>query len=434
MTSLTGEGWKRLSEHLDLEARLAASPEPVIVTAELIKEISGREPRLMSKFDTRESRPPALARATILPITNGKYAILGGDGYAELPPPTKEKHWQVSQCSLNLGTLPWKTGPTSESQALDMANATGLLQDFLGDPGACLTIRGRLRSPRFDFEFDTRCGTVPLTVDGVQIEVDSGFEGASIHLIEAKLGARTNFHIRQLYYPVRMWRTLLPEKSVSASFLTWSNRCFSLRKYQFEPLLRYQALTLADSVDYYFDQPEPIPNLEELLETTPERNTPNLPFPQADDVRRVGDVADALSAGVVTRAGIAERFDLDERQADYYANAAAYLGLLERNTTGFALTAFGAQLVTLPYASRQTLLLRQIIQRPVFRRSIQLLCETGHYASREQIAEWIAETSGLCGQTPLRRASTVLAWTRWARQSANPAQLELWGTAQPART
>ncbi|HMA95617.1 MAG TPA: hypothetical protein VKP30_23170, partial [Polyangiaceae bacterium] len=171
MASLTGDAWQRISEHLQLSERLAASCEPVVVSADAIKQLTGREPRLMSKFDTRESRPPALADATILPVTNGSYAILPGDGYADVPAPSLVRHWPPSKAAARLGSLPWITGPTSESQILDMANATGLLQDFLGDDGACLTIRGRLRSPRFEFEFDTPHGRAPLTVEGVQIEV-----------------------------------------------------------------------------------------------------------------------------------------------------------------------------------------------------------------------------------------------------------------------
>ncbi len=132
MANLTGDAWQRLSERLDLTTRLLESGEPIIVTAETIKEITGREPRLMSKFDTRESRPLALAQATILPVTNGTYAILSGDGYADVPPPTAVKHWRSPTQATRLGTLPWKTGPTSESQVLDMAGATGLLHDFPG--------------------------------------------------------------------------------------------------------------------------------------------------------------------------------------------------------------------------------------------------------------------------------------------------------------
>src|SRR5512133_520630 len=241
-----------------------------------------------------------------------------------------------------------------------MANATGLLQDFLRDDGACLTIRGRLRSPCFEFEFDTPHGRAPLTVEGVQIEVDSGFEGSGLHLIEAKLGARSNFHVRQLYYPIRMWAELLPAKPTCAVFLAWSNRCYSLRKYCFDPIERYHALVLTKSVDYYLDEPHPIPSLEQLLEKTVEENC-SLPFPQADDLRRVIDVVDAVAAGVVTRPEIASRFDVNERQADYYANAAAYLGLIHRGQAGFEPTAIGKQFVSCSFSARQTLLLRQLL-------------------------------------------------------------------------
>jgi len=425
MANLTSDGWQRLSERLEISARLAASPAPIIVTAETIKEVSGREPRLMSKFDTRESRPAPLAQATILPISNGTYAILSGDGYADVPAAKAIKHWQASRAAARFGSLPWKTAPMSESQALDMANASGLLHDFLGDPEACLTIRGRLRSPKFSFLFETKLGSVPLTADGVQIEVDSGFEGSALHLIEAKLGARTNFHIRQLYYPLRMWATLLPNKPVSALFLTWSNRCYSLRKFRFDPLDRYHALVASDSVDYYLDEPGPIPTLEVLLDTTTEEDCSSLPFPQANDIRRVIDVVDAVAAGVVTRAGIAARFEIDARQADYYANAAAYLGLVQRSAQGFEATPIGAQFATLEFTARQTLLLRQLIQRPVFRQTVIHLCATGTFPMHERVAEWVSSASGLTGRTPLRRAATVLAWVRWAQQAANPVQLEL---------
>jgi len=425
MASLTGDGWHRLSKHLQLSERLAASCEPILVSADLIKQLTGREPRLMSKFDTRESRPPALADATILPITNGSYAILPGDGYADVPAPSSVKHWRPSKSAARLGSLPWETGPTSESQILDMATATGLLHDFLGDEDACLTIRGRLRSPRFEFEFDTPHGRAPLTVDGVQIEVDSGFEGSGLHLIEAKLGARSNFHVRQLYYPLRMWAELLPGKPIYALFLAWSNRCYSLRKFWFDPIQRYHSLLLTKSVDYYLDEPGPVPSLEQLLETTVEEDCP-LPFPQADDVRRVIDVVDAVAAGVVTRPEIASRFDINERQADYYANAAAYLGLIHRVQAAFEPTAVGKQFVSHSFSARQTLLLRQLLQRPVFRSAAEALCTTGGHPTKERIAEWISATTLLSGETTLRRASTVAAWVRWAEQATRRKQLELY--------
>ncbi|MGC4070903.1 MAG: hypothetical protein QM784_40760 [Polyangiaceae bacterium] len=425
MTSLTGDAWSRLNERLGLVERLQTSADPVYLGAEFIKEATGREPRLMCKFDTRESRPRVLSEATVLPVNNGTYVVLAGDGYADVPAPARVKYWRPPEWALRLCTLPWKSGPSSESQALDMATATGLLHDFLRDPGACLTVRGRLRSPKFSFEFDTRHGSVPVTVDGVQVEVDSGFEGAELHLIEAKLGARTNFHIRQTYYPLRMWERLLPSKARSAVFLTWSNRCFSLRKVRFEPSECYHGLRFTDSVDYYLDEPGPIPTFEELLSSTDEEDASLLPFPQADDVRRVIDVVDAVEAGVTARTGIAMRFDVNERQADYYANAAAYLGLVRRGDGGFEQTELGRTYVGLSFASRQATLLRQMARRPVFRQAMALVSAKGVLPSQDQVSEWISLSTGLTGNTSIRRARTVLSWIRWAQQASNPTQLDL---------
>ncbi|HEY5377325.1 MAG TPA: hypothetical protein VIK01_26780, partial [Polyangiaceae bacterium] len=126
----------------------------------------------MTKFDTRESRPGLLANATILPVSNGTYAVLPGDGYADVPSAKEYRSMPVPKLIRSLETLPWSTGPSSESQALDMAQATGILEDFLND-SVRLTIRGRLRSPRIEFFFDGGGRRIPVTAEGVQIEVDS---------------------------------------------------------------------------------------------------------------------------------------------------------------------------------------------------------------------------------------------------------------------
>src|SRR6185503_14404244 len=98
-----------------------------LVSADQIKTVTGREPRLMAKFDTRESRPQALASSTVLPLSNGAYALVAGDGYFDVPAASSVKHWPTPTIKKRLQTLPWQAGPSSESQALDMAVASGML-------------------------------------------------------------------------------------------------------------------------------------------------------------------------------------------------------------------------------------------------------------------------------------------------------------------
>lgn len=412
MAGPTSEAWERLFTELSLEERLSAGP--VRITADEIKALSGREPRLMTKFDTRESRPARLARHTLLPLTNGSYALLRGDGYADVPETPRVKFWTPPDLRRSLLTLPWQSGPSSESQALDMAMATGLLQDFLSDPDARLTIRGRLRAPRFEFEFDSDAGPSTLTVDGVQVEVDSGLEGHAIHLVEAKLGARTNFHIRQLYYPMRMWSALVPDKPVTTVFLSWSNRCFSLRSFAFAPIERYHAARLIAAVDYFLDEPGRPPQLGDALTAARLELAEGAPFPQADDMRRVIDVVDAVASASSTRAEIAARYEFDERQADYYANAARFLGLLTRAEQGFELTEIGRDFVAGNLTTRTYIVLRQLAARPVFRSLLERIHADAGLPEIAEVADMITAATGLTGATPLRRASTVLAWARWA--------------------
>jgi hypothetical protein len=157
--------------------------------------------------------------------------------------------------------------------------------------------------------------------------------------------------------------------------------------------------------------------LPELLEATScEEATPGIPFPQADEARRVIDVIDAAAAGQGRRSEIAERYDFNERQADYYANAAAFLGFLRRTQSGFELSDLGQRFAVLPFSERQTLFLCQIARRPVFREAMQRLCESGSLPRQEEIAELVSKNTGLTGKTPLRRARTVLSWGRWLEQ------------------
>jgi hypothetical protein len=290
-----------------------------------------------------------------------------------------------------------------------------------------LTIRGRLRSPSFDFSFDSEGHPIPLTASGVQIEVDAGLEGQRIHLVEAKLGARTNFHNRQLYYPYRMWQKLVPDKRVSAVFLSFSNRCFSLRRFDAvgDRANHYHGFVATKSVDYHFDELAVVPTLEEILAATELRSKEvDVPFPQADELRRVIDVTDSVAAGLSTRSEISSHYDLDERQADYYANAAIFLCLLVRCGDGFALTEDGMRFSRMRRTERIVFLIREIASRSVFRQVLETTSLSGKLPTRDRVAELIGQQVGLTGKTPNRRAGTVLAWVKWILENTSP-QMEM---------
>ncbi len=72
-----------------------------------------------------------------------------------------------------------------------------------------------------------------FTIEGVQREIDSGHEGSrGISLIEAKLGKREDFHIRQLFYSWKE-RSQKARKQVIPIFFAFSNGLFYLFQFRF---------------------------------------------------------------------------------------------------------------------------------------------------------------------------------------------------------
>lgn len=133
------------------------SQRPFNLTAEQIKKATAhftntneREVRVLSKQDTRESRPQIFVdnNLFILPIKNGVYSILQGEGYVDIPEITDETSIYNSKLDFELET---SLIGNSEMQHLDFAYASSLVRSFLGDESLVLTIRGRKYTPKFEF-------------------------------------------------------------------------------------------------------------------------------------------------------------------------------------------------------------------------------------------------------------------------------------------
>ena len=204
----------------------------VYVSADDIKAASDkREPRLLAKQDTKNSRPEVFKqnKLSILPVENGKYIIFRDESVktyfplekilAEVPAeeyqPAKDYREYESLDVRNL---------SSESQAIDFANLVSLLKTFTSERELNLTIRGRQRSEKFPVTIPGSRHTAE--VDGVQIEVDAGFESPEkIYLFEAKLGRIEDFNIRQLYYPFKDW-SCKSRKEIIPLFFVYTNGLF----------------------------------------------------------------------------------------------------------------------------------------------------------------------------------------------------------------
>lgn len=159
-----------------------------------------------------------------------------------------------------------------------------------------------------------------------------------------------------------------------------------------------------------------------LASVPPEKAEPgNVPYPQANDLDKVIDLIVSLSGDPITKESISDFFEFDERQGDYYANAAIYLGFLSRdrsNKGSFVLTDLGTDLQRCRTRRCLThLLVRQLLQRPTLRQAITRMRERGFVAESveiEEIMDLIDEFDGRYNTTTRRRrASTIRSWLQW---------------------
>ena len=245
--------WDAIFERYGI-ARHDFDSEPFPISAQQIKEAcqhfertSQKEVRILCKQDTRESRPRAFrARGLfILPVRNGHYAIVKGEGYVDVPPIASPLLEYRSDFPFELDT---SLVGTSEMQYLDRAYALSLIRHFSDDESLVLTIRGRKYTPPFDFMVGRR---FRISARSVQTEVDGGYEGArQVVLIEAKGGNADNTIIRQLYYPFRQWQGHT-EKPVSTLFFQrMGGGEYHLWQFVFDDMDDYNSIRLLKSARY----------------------------------------------------------------------------------------------------------------------------------------------------------------------------------------
>jgi hypothetical protein len=220
-----------------------------IATAKF-KTTGEREVRILCKQDTREDRPQVFKDngLFLLPTKNGRYAVVRGEGYIDIPPIQTEAIVYNSKLDFHLDTS--EIGD-SEMQHLDFAYASSLVRTFLDDPSLVLTVRGRKYTPYFSY----RVGKTELEAESVQTEVDAGYEGRKqVALVEAKRSKNTNTIIRQLYFPFRQWQEHT-KKLLVTIFFQRQGQEFSLWEFRFPEVKNYNSITLARSQRFIIKAP-----------------------------------------------------------------------------------------------------------------------------------------------------------------------------------
>ena len=411
MAGKNDEAW----EQYITERRIILDGRRHAVSAVDLKDVTGREPRLLAKFDTAEEMPAILRDHgySILPIENGQYLLFRGNIFQSLKP-CEDSEQITPNLPFRLETAGRGIG---EMQYVDHAFNTGILSAFVGVNPLYLTIRGRERSSDFDFTVSGE----QIHVSGVQIEVDGGYEGAKdIILVEAKIGLPSAFNIRQLFYPFRRFTQLIPTKKVRPVFLSYDFNAatYSFYEFAFQSPNELSSLQLIRSKLFTLP-PTSRQKIEALEDVRFESRTAERRLaPQADDLNKIMQLLLAIDEGNTTRDDIAIYFNFDVRQSSYYAEAAEYLGLIIRRNGEASFTERGADFLLASIDEKSLYVAKLIVNSWIFQELNALARAHGSFSATdiEHVLTKAQDGHGkprYSGSIIPRRRGTIIAWVRW---------------------
>lgn len=393
------------------------------IAAAQIKEY--KEPRLMAKWDSSENLPPSLKsnHLNILPDGRGSYVIGDFTLYQNIPE-LEERVEQMTQVQLGEYETIDINNITSEANAINILVLSGILDDFLDASDTVATFNGRMSTGCFDFEVDTHRGVKrKISVNNAQCEIDGGFENNSnVVILEAKNVLHKDFHIRQLYYPYRLWRAKV-RKPIRLVFSVYSNMIYRLFEYRFNRFEDYSSIELVRTKNYSLQDVHI--SLEDLMEvrrttavvTDDNINEADVPFIQADSVERLISLLENMENNPMTYEQIMGLMDFTERQYNYYVSAGNYIGIFERcgeNRT-VRLTRTGEALCHMNYKERQLNLVGLMLKHQIFADFFDYVINNCEQPTRQEVCARMRELS-VCRDTEstlIRRASSVLSWLKW---------------------
>lgn len=381
-----------------------------------------REARLATKFDHKSNLPKLFKdnNLSILPITRGSYIISSFEAYKEF----SELNTEIIRISFPyyIESIDYEN-ITSESIAINCAFISGILSDFIQDDKLLPTVSGRMSSNEFSFYINNTNinRDVMVTVSNSQIEIDGGYEGIdSLALIEAKNSISKDFLIRQLYYPFRLWNDKIV-KRVIPIFMVYSNGVFTLYEYVFEDPQNYNSLVLVKQKNYTLIQDDiNLNDIKDILYNINIVEEPKIPFPQADNMKRIINLCELLYNKEMTRDEITTTYDFDPRQTNYYADAGRYLGIIEKKKEDgeivYFLTNEGKELFKVNLKKRQLKFVELILKHNVFNKTLKEYFRLGQIPSKDSIVEIMKESNLYrlsSNSTFYRRAQTIKSWINW---------------------
>ena len=414
------EAWVELIKKYDIE-NIVKRKGYFQINSKQIKEY--KEPRLMAKWDSTDCLPKVLQdkHLNILPESRSSYVMGDFLLYQEIPE-LKEHVSKMAHVDLPEYESIDIHHVHSEANAIHVMTLTGILDDFLQVERNVATFSGRMGTGNFDFYVDTFYGGKQnIHVSKAQCEIDGGFENDdSVVIIEAKNVVHRDFHIRQLYYPYRLWKEKV-KKPIRLVFSVYSNMIYRLFEYRFDEIEDYSSISLVKSKNYSLQDTtitqEDLLNVRRDTEITEndDKDKRKVSFPQANVMEKVISLMENLYHNPMTKQQIAELMNFDERQSDYYYNAGCYLELFQKaENNDRELTRLGERVFKMNYKERQLHIVSLILKHKIFADFFDSIINTGSLPNKKEIEERMIALN-ICNNcdTLSRRANSVLGWLKW---------------------
>lgn len=427
------EAWKEILEKYDIVNEIEKNGI-FHISATQIKEF--KEPRLMSKWDSSEQLPSSLKKnkINILPDSRGTYVL--GDFLLYKDIPELEEHvTQMTSVELPEFESIDVNNITSEANAINVLIITKILDDFLNTDENVGTFNGRMGTGAFEFNVDTHRGNKQhIIVNNAQCEIDGGFENTdSVVIMEAKNVVHPDFHVRQLYYPYRLWKTKV-NKPIRLVFSIYANKIYRLFEYEFTDINDYSSIRLIRNKNYSLQDTKI--TLDELIDVRKEtkiltddnQENTEIPFVQADSFDRVISLLENMNDNPMNDEEIADLmhfgFNLSNgkpvyRQSQYYFNAGRYLGLFDKIHTEekevkSVLTNVGKKVYKMQYKQRQLKLVSLMLEHQIFAEFFDMIIDnSGELPDKIIIQDRMRELN-VCNEGQIvRRSTSVRCWLKW---------------------
>src|SRR5690625_3650800 len=419
--------WDVLFNHFDILNKVHRNGS-FIITSEEINTIGNYQARLATKFDTQADLPRVFKDydLSLLPLSRGSYKIGHFNVFTNLKYDNFDTPIKKSFPDYVNSISPEDI--TSEAIALNIAHASGMIDDFIEEESSILTLSGRMGSGLLDFKIENKQTKKNdlIQVKNAQIEIDGGYEGLeTLALIEAKNNVPMDFIVRQLYYPFLSIRDKLPHKTVKPIFFTYTQSIFSFHEFVFNEPDVYSSIKKVKQKNYILDIFDDI-EFNEIMNiynnTTAEVEPLNefAPFPQADYFGRVMNLLEYLDVqGGRSKNEIAMKYSFNERQSDYYWNALVYLGFGNKQNPGAnrELNIRGKKTAKLfSLKDKKLEFVKALFKRGAFREYFEkVLQNNGVHLSDLEVENIMSKHARKMGNISVRkrRLLTLKSWVHW---------------------